>query len=259
MRDHDNQTVARDVLEQVHDLHGRCGIQSAGRLVCQHNLGIINQGAGDGHALHLSTRKLTRALVHVLAQTNGLERLARTLAALGVPHARERKRQLHVFQNGLMRNEVIALEHKADAVVAIGIPIAIVEVLGRNTVDQQVTRVKVVESADNVEHRGLTRTRGPQNGHELVIPKRQAHAVERHLRKRLRNVPFANSFELQHGRQPLLRRHLARSPPPFVFDAFVLLYPHFLPAPVRNVTNRTKKRTGRHAAWRTIPRIPSIM
>ena len=38
---------------------------------------------------------------------------------------------------------------------------------------------------------------------------------------------------------------LARSPPPFVFDAFVLLYPHFLPEPVRNVTNRIKKRTGR--------------
>ena len=63
----------------------------------------------------------------------------------------------------------------------------------------------MIESADNVEHRGFTRTRGTQNGHELVIAKRQAHAVERHLRKRLRNVPFANSFELQHGRQPLPR------------------------------------------------------
>lgn len=39
-------------------------------------------------------------------------------------------------------------------------------------------------------------------GHELVIAKRQAHTVERHLRKRLRNVPFANTFELLHGRQP---------------------------------------------------------
>ena len=144
-----------------------------------------------------------------------------------------------------MRNEVIALEHKADAVVAVGIPIAVAEVLGRDAVNQQVARIKVVKSADNVEHRGFARTRGTQNGHELVIAKRQAHAVERHLRKRLRNVPFANTFELQHGRQPLLRRHPARSPPPFVFDAFVLLYPHFLPTPVRNVTNRAKKRTGR--------------
>lgn len=33
---------------------------------------------------------------------------------------------------------------------------------------------------------------------------------------------------------------LARSPPPFVFDAFVLLYSHFLSMPVRNVTNRAK-------------------
>ena len=160
-------------------------------------------------------------------------------------HTRERKRQLNVFQDGLMRNEVIALEHKADAVVTIGVPIAIVKILGRNTVDQQVARVKVVEPADNVEHRGLTRTRGTQDGHELVIAKRQAYVVERHLRKRLGNVPFANTFELQHGRQPLLRRHPARSPPPFVFDAFVLLYPQFLPTPVRNVTNRAKKRTGR--------------
>ena len=144
-----------------------------------------------------------------------------------------------------MRNEVIALEHKADAVVAVGIPITIVKVLGRDTVNQQVARVKVIESANNVEHRGFTRTRGTQNGHELVIAKSQAHAVERHLRKRLGNVPFANTFELQHGRQPLLRRHPARSPPPFVFDAFVLLYPHFLPAPMRNVMKRAKKRAGR--------------
>ena len=98
----------------------------------------------------------TRALVHVLAQTNCLERLACTLAALGMAHARERKRQLNVFQDGLMWNEVIALEHKADAVVTIGIPIAIVKVLGRNTVDQQVARVKVIQSADNVEHRSFT-------------------------------------------------------------------------------------------------------
>ncbi len=104
-----------------------------------------------------------------------------------------------------MRNEVIALEHKADAVVAIGIPIAIVKVLGRDAVDQQVTGIEMIEPTDNVEHRGFARARGAQNGHELVIAKRQAYAVERHLRKRLRNVPFANTFELQHGRQPLPR------------------------------------------------------
>ncbi len=116
----------------------------------------------------------------MLAQANFLERLARTLAALGMPDARERKRQLHVFQNGLMRDEVIALEHKADAVVAVGIPVAIVKVLRRNAVDEQVARVEVVESADNVEHRSFARARGTQNGHELAIAKSQAYVVERH-------------------------------------------------------------------------------
>ena len=104
-----------------------------------------------------------------------------------------------------MRDEVIALEHKADAVVAVGIPIAIVKVLGRYAVDQQVTGIEMIEPTDNVEHRSFARARGTQNGHELVIAKRQAYAIERHLRKRLRNVPFANTLELQHGRQPLPR------------------------------------------------------
>ena len=142
----------------------------------------------------------------MLAQTNCLERLACTLAALSMPHARERERQLHVFQNGLMRNKVIALEHKADAIVSVGIPIAVAEVLGRDAVDQQVAGIEMVESADDVEHRSFTRARGTQDGHELVIAKRQAYAVERHLRKRLRNIPFANISEIQHGRQPLPRR-----------------------------------------------------
>ena len=123
-----------------------------------------------------------------------------------MPHTRERERQLHVFQNGLMRNEVIALEHKADAVVAVGIPIAVAEVLGRDAVDQQVAGIKMIESTNDVEHRSFSRARGTQDGHELVIAKRQAYAVERHLRKRLRNIPFANISEIQHGRQPLPRR-----------------------------------------------------
>ena len=92
----------------------------------------------------------------MLAKANFLQRLARTLAALGMPHTRERKRQLHVFQDGLMWDKVIALEHKADAVVAIGIPIAITEVLGRNAIDEQVARIKVIKSTNNVEHRSFT-------------------------------------------------------------------------------------------------------
>ena len=141
----------------------------------------------------------------MLAQTNRLERLTRTLAALGMSHARERKRQLHVFQNALVRNEVVALKHKANAIVSVGIPIAVAEILGRDAIDQQVAGIEMVESTNDVEHRSFTRTRGTQDGYKLVIAKRQAYAVERYLRKRLRNVPFANNSEIQHGRQPLSR------------------------------------------------------
>ena len=53
---------------------------------------------------------------------------------------------------------------------------------------------------------------------------------------------------------------LTRSPPPFVFDAFVLLYPHFLPVPVRNVTNRAKKtsRTARRVTYHPAHNIADV-
>lgn len=56
----------------------------------------------------------------------------------------------------------------------------------------------------------------------------------------LLQIPLSSSMDgnLSHaGTLPVL-------PPPFVFDAFALLYPIFLPEPVRNIPNRIKKRTG---------------
>ena len=228
VRDHDDQAIARNLLEQVHDLYGRCRVQGAGRLVCQHDLGVVDEGASNGHALHLSARKLARALVHMLAQANCLKRLARTLTTLGMAHTRKRKRQLHVFQDSLVRNEVIALEDEADAVVSVGVPIAIAEVLGRNTVDEQIAGIEMIQSANNVEHRSFARARGTQNGHELAIAKSQGHVIERHLRKRLRDVPFANIFEFQHGRQPLPRgRTRPLSPAVRIRRVFPTLFPFF--------------------------------
>lgn len=126
-----------------------------------------------------------------------------------------------------MRNEVIALEHKTNAVISVGIPIAVAEILGRNAVEQQVTGIEMVQPADNVEHRSLSRARWAQNGHELVIAKGQAHLVERHLRKRLRDVPLQLSLSSSIGGNLSRADALTRSPPPFVSDAFVLLNPIF--------------------------------
>ena len=50
-----------------------------------------------------------------------------------------------------MGNQIVALEYKADGVVAIGIPVPILILLGGDPVDDQVAGVVAVQTADNIE------------------------------------------------------------------------------------------------------------
>ena len=70
MRDHDDEAVARDLLENFHDLHARLGVQRAGRLVRQQNVRVVDEGAGDGDALHLAAGHLVWPLVQLIAEAD---------------------------------------------------------------------------------------------------------------------------------------------------------------------------------------------
>ena len=199
VRHHDDETVLSDLLEEVHDLHGRCRVEGSGRLVGEHDLGVVHEGAGDRHALHLAARKLARTLVHVLGQTDAVEGGEGALAPFRARDAGQRERELHVREHGLVRDEVVALEHEADAVVAVGVPVTVAILLRGDAVDEKVARVKVVEAADDVEHRGLARPRRAEDGHELVVPERDGDAVKRRLRERRRDVLLADVPELEHA------------------------------------------------------------
>ena len=91
------------------------------------------------------------------------------------------------------------MEHEADAVVAVGVPVAVLVLLGGNAVDDQVARIVMVKPAHDVQQRGLARARRPQDGHELVVAERHGHVVERHLGERACRVRLADMVQLKHG------------------------------------------------------------
>ena len=153
------------------------GVKRAGGLVGQHDLRIVDERAGDGDALHLTARKLARLLVQMLGQPDRCQGLLGAAGALGLPHARERQRQLHVLQDGLVRDEVVALEHEPDAVVAESVPIAVLVAVGGNAVDDHVAGVVMIQAAHHVQKRRLARARRPQNRHEFVVAERDGDVV----------------------------------------------------------------------------------
>ena len=142
-------------LKQRQNLERSTGIQVSRSLIGQNQYRIVHQRPGYSHPLLLSSGHLVRLFVELVAKAHALKRPDRALAALALAHTRERERQLHVAQYRLVRNEVIALEDKADGVVAVAVPVGVGKVLRRLAVDDEIAARIVVKAADDVEQRRL--------------------------------------------------------------------------------------------------------
>lgn len=82
MRDHDHQTILGNLLQDIHDLHAGFGIQSARGLICQNNIGIVDQRTRDGNPLHLSAGHFGRAFMKLVSEPDFLQSVFCTLSPL---------------------------------------------------------------------------------------------------------------------------------------------------------------------------------
>ena len=106
---------ARELAEQFEDAGGGFAVEVAGRLVGDEERRIGDDGAGDGDALFLAAGKFGRRVVHAVAETD--QRQRGSPPGRGVPFStcgESSKRQLHVFESGENRHEVIELEDVTD-------------------------------------------------------------------------------------------------------------------------------------------------
>lgn len=194
--DHDHQPVLCHLLEQLHDLDAGLAVQRAGGLVRQQDIRIVDQRTGNGNALHLAAGHLAGVLMQLIAQPHLLQRLGGAALALCARDAGNGQGQLHIGQNGLMRDQVVALEHKADGVVAVGVPIAVGVLFGGDPVDDKVTAVVPIQAADDVQQGGLTGAGGAQDGDEFAVAQVQADIIQCGLYKVTGFVFLADLFQL---------------------------------------------------------------
>ena len=118
VRDKDNRDAFDRVqlLEDPHDFFTRHGIQVAGGFIRQDEARLIDQRAGDSHALLLSTRHFVRLVVQPVTQPDALQCGNTAITAAG--DARVDEGQLHVGQRRRAWEQVEALEDEADLAVA---------------------------------------------------------------------------------------------------------------------------------------------
>ena len=194
--DHHDEPVSRHFLQKFHDLNTRLAVQRPGRLIGKQNIRIVDKRPGDRHPLHLSAGHLVRFLVELASEPYLFQRLDRALPPLTFPDARDRQRQFHICQNGLVWDQVVTLKDKSNRMVPVGIPVSVFVFFCRNAVDDQVSAVIAIQSSDDIQKRRLSRAAWSQNRHKLVVAQIQTDVIQRFLHQIPGSVLFAYMLNL---------------------------------------------------------------
>ena len=148
---HDNEALACDLTDKLHDLHAGHRIKSAGRLVGKKNFRLVNKGTCNSNTLTLTTRKLVRSLIILIREANLIKGRLGTSDTLILINTCNGESKLYVAEDGLVRNQVIALEDEADTVVTVYVPVTVTVGLRALAIDNKVARGISVKTADDVK------------------------------------------------------------------------------------------------------------
>ncbi len=169
VRNHDNQPVLRYILQYIHHLDTGGGIESAGGLICKDNIRVVDQGAGNGHTLHLSSGQLIGPFVQLIAQADIIENLCGAVPSLFPGHPGQRQCQFHILQNRLMRDQIIVLEYKTDGFISIGVPLPVGKVPGGFSVDDQIALGILIEATNNIQHGCFSAAGWSENTNKFIF------------------------------------------------------------------------------------------
>src|SRR5207248_11634205 len=93
-------------------------VEVSGRLVGEQDRWFARKRARDRDALLLTTRELTRQVFRAMRHPNAIERLRDQRLAIGCARSAIRQRQLNIFINGEVADQIKALENETNLAVS---------------------------------------------------------------------------------------------------------------------------------------------
>src|SRR5437879_1157477 len=170
--------VAIQHLQQAQNFVGGLAIQVPGGLVAHQQLRIGHQRARDRDALLLAARQFLRLVLGTIGKSHHLQRHGDILLALRGGELCQQQRQLDVALSAQHRHQVVELEHEADVVCAPLRQLAARKVVDAATADVDLARAGLIETADQVEQRGLARARRTHERDEVALGNIERESVQ---------------------------------------------------------------------------------
>ena len=163
----DGHTLPVEVLQDPHDVGSCLRIEITGGFIGQYDGCLAGNDPGYGHPLLLSARKLTRPVIQSLTQPYLFQRFDSHLLPYFALDPTIGQREHDIFQRRSPTEQIKALKHKADLLVAKATELMIVEPQRIFAVYADSPRCGSVQTSDNVHQGGLSRTGTARNRQKL--------------------------------------------------------------------------------------------
>ena len=176
----DRASLGIEFLKEHEDLKRRTGIKITRCLISENHGRIVDQRAGDGHTLHLTTRHLVGLVIESVAQSHSLQGFYRPTETflgrhIGIVH----QRQLHVLHRCRLWQQIIVLKDKTYLAVAQHSTLAFRHCAHGDAIEEIVAARGRVETAELVEKRGLSGTGLTHDGDKLTFIDLERHPTQR--------------------------------------------------------------------------------
>ena len=204
-RDEDRGAPLDQREERLPEVAAALGIDGAGGLVEEQQLGLVDRGGGQGQALSLAARERPGALAGLLLQAVLAQQLARPLLAAGSRQRMDLAHEVEVLEDGQILVEREALGHVADRAAQA------FRLLGDAEPQHfDLALARCEQAAQHADGGGLARSVRSQEAVDLRARNREIHVVDGH---ELAEAPGETVSGDRRG--GLSRRHglLRRRPP----------------------------------------------
>ena len=106
--------------EELEELTLTDAVEGAGRLICQHDLGVIDDRSRHGDPLLLPARQLRRAVVQPITEGETAKELARLSHRLTAALTADHRRDGDILHSSKLGHQLVGLEDEAEVTIAEG-------------------------------------------------------------------------------------------------------------------------------------------
>ena len=199
--DHRQTQLLMDAADQLQNGAGGVGIQGAGGLVAEQDLGVCGQGPGDGDPLLLPAGELGRVGRSLVRQPHQLQQLHGAPIGLGPGNPGQIQGKAHVFQAAALHQQMEALEDHGDLPAQLP-ELPVRQAFQPDPVDLHAAGAGPLQQVDAANQGALSGAAHADDPEDISV-----RDLERHVFQSLHPPVgsqkfFANLFQLDHKTPP---------------------------------------------------------